>query len=262
MTMHDPNASDDPPTRTVGPLDILVAVETLRFLLQHLPAAPARVLEIGCGRGDLASLLVGEGYDVTVVDSSPVAVAQATGLGLDAYEANWPDFPGHDGRLFQAVVFSRSLHHIHPLDAALERAEEVLGEGGRLLVEDFAVEKMEPEPIAWYRKVVGPMRTRELIVDDDDCLGVRLLERDDALERWRSEHADLLEAQTILAEIGRRFDLRSAEDAPYLFRFLAPALVGTVGGFDALVRFVAKETDAIRDGQLTPIGRRYVAVRR
>ena len=252
------------PARTVGPLDVLVAVETLRFLLSYLPEAPARVLEVGCGRGDLASLLMGEGYDVTAVDACADAVAHAGALGIDAHVANWPDFPADGSTVapFDAILFSRSLHHIAPLDAALVRVEELLVPAGRLLVEDFAVERMEPDPIAWFRETARPLQERKLIADDEACLGVRLLRQDDALERWKAEHRDLLDAQTILAEIGRRFDLRHAEDAPYLFRFLAPALQGNVGGFDALVRFITKETHAIGDGRLTPVGRRYVALRR
>jgi SAM-dependent methyltransferase len=163
---------------------------------------------------------------------------------------------------YDAVVFTRSLHHIDPLDAALARAEELLAPGGRLLVEDFAVERMEAKPVSWFRDAARDFDERGLIEEGRECLGLRLLRQDDALERWKREHRDLLDAQTILAEIGRRFDLRHAEDGPYLFRFLAPALRANVGGFDALVRFVARETDAIADGHVTAIGRRYVALRR
>ena len=41
------------------------------LLLEHLPPAPARVADLGCGTGTLALLLAEEGYEVTGVDFSP-----------------------------------------------------------------------------------------------------------------------------------------------------------------------------------------------
>src|SRR5215211_100005 len=38
------------------------------FVLSHLPPPPRRILEVGCGRGDLALALSGVGYDVVAVD--------------------------------------------------------------------------------------------------------------------------------------------------------------------------------------------------
>jgi Methyltransferase domain len=38
------------------------------FVHEHLPAAPARVLEVGCGRGDLARALARAGHRVVAID--------------------------------------------------------------------------------------------------------------------------------------------------------------------------------------------------
>jgi 2-polyprenyl-3-methyl-5-hydroxy-6-metoxy-1,4-benzoquinol methylase len=43
-------------------------VELTKFVLLQLPSPPARVLEVGCGKGELARALAGEGYDVVAVD--------------------------------------------------------------------------------------------------------------------------------------------------------------------------------------------------
>jgi 2-polyprenyl-3-methyl-5-hydroxy-6-metoxy-1,4-benzoquinol methylase len=38
------------------------------FVDQHLPAAPSRVLEVGCGRGDLARGMARAGHRVVAID--------------------------------------------------------------------------------------------------------------------------------------------------------------------------------------------------
>jgi len=47
------------------------------LLLGVLPAAPARVADLGCGTGTLSRLLVDEGYDVTGIDFSAEMVSRA-----------------------------------------------------------------------------------------------------------------------------------------------------------------------------------------
>ena len=47
------------------------------LLLEHLPAAPARIADLGCGTGTLALLLADEGYAVNGVDFSPEMVRRA-----------------------------------------------------------------------------------------------------------------------------------------------------------------------------------------
>ena len=47
------------------------------MLLEHLPPAPARVADLGCGTGTLSVLLAEEGYRVDGLDLSPAMVALA-----------------------------------------------------------------------------------------------------------------------------------------------------------------------------------------
>lgn len=48
-----------------------------RHLLDHLPEAPARVLDVGGGAGHQSFPLARAGYDVTVLDPSPAMLAKA-----------------------------------------------------------------------------------------------------------------------------------------------------------------------------------------
>lgn len=125
----------------------LGTAQTLSFVERWL-AHPLRILEVGCGAGDLASALVERGHDVVAVDSDPAAVSAAKARGVDARMAVWPAF---DGGTFGAVLFTRSLHHIDPLDGAVMRARELLQPGGRILIEDFAPAEMSPRFLSWLR---------------------------------------------------------------------------------------------------------------
>ena len=70
-----------------------------------LPPAPARVLEIGAGGGELAGALRDEGYDVVAIDpASETPAVRAVALGdLDEPAAS-----------FDAAVAVVSLHHVEP----------------------------------------------------------------------------------------------------------------------------------------------------
>ena len=76
------------------------------FVAAHLPAAPARVLEVGCGRGALAHAMARLGHDVLAIDPGAPDGELFRCVSLEDL-----DDPGP----FGAVVASRSLHHIHDL---------------------------------------------------------------------------------------------------------------------------------------------------
>ena len=86
---------------------------TRDFIKRSLPAGVRRVLEIGCGSGELAASLLQDGVSLIAIDNDADSIAAAQRLGVDARIAAWPDF--EDGQ-FDAVLFTRSLHHMHPLD--------------------------------------------------------------------------------------------------------------------------------------------------
>jgi SAM-dependent methyltransferase len=110
---------------------------TYDFIKRFLPRECRRILEVGCGTGELAARLSKDAYSVVAIDSDRDSVAAAQRLGVNARVATWPDFDeGH----FDAVLFTRSLHHIHPLDESVRHAADSLVEGGRIIVEDFGYE--------------------------------------------------------------------------------------------------------------------------
>lgn len=107
-----------------------------RWIDRHLPAAQsgATALDLACGSGRHAKLLLARGYKVTAVDRDIGRLTRAP--GLEAIQADlengspWP-LPG---RQFHVVVVTDYLHR--PLFGAIAAA---LKPGGMLLYETFAV---------------------------------------------------------------------------------------------------------------------------
>lgn len=106
------------------------------LLLEHLPAAPARVADLGCGTGTLALLLAEEGYAVDGVDFSPEMVRRARAKAGDV--ATFVEGDAAEPPLAEAaydVVLSRHVLWAMPSPAAaLERWIGLLAPGGRLLL--------------------------------------------------------------------------------------------------------------------------------
>src|SRR6185503_5402450 len=124
-----------------NPLDRGVE-ETARFLSSSLPKPPCQVLEVGCGSGAVASRLKQSGYTITGIDLEPESVGSARERGVDAVEG---DVRNYKGGPFDAVVFTRSLHHSDGIGEVVDRAHAMLKPGGALVLEEFAVEKMDLE---------------------------------------------------------------------------------------------------------------------
>ena len=196
---------------------------TASFLGRVLPPPPADVLEAGCGRGEVALRLRDMGYQVTPLDVAPDAVGAARASGLDAVEC---DFLAYEGGPFDAVLFTRSLHHIHPTEAAAGRAASLLRPGGLLVGEEFAREAIDAETAAWYFDTCDLLRTIGLLPDPEGAVS------DEPLERWRARfrgaHAPPTTGDDLLDAIRRRFELVEVDRrVPYHYRYLADHLPQT-----------------------------------
>ena len=91
------------------------------FVLGQIGDPPTRVLEVGCGEGELARALARAGHSVTAID--PWAPE-----GPIFRRARIEEFS--DPGQFDYVVASLSLHHVEDLGRALGKRADLLRPGG------------------------------------------------------------------------------------------------------------------------------------
>jgi len=231
---------------------------TRAFIRRSLPEGARRVLEIGCGSGELAASLLQDGLSLIAIDNDADSIAAARALDVDARIAAWPDF--EDGP-FDAVLFIRSLHHMHPLDKAVHRAADTLVVGGRLIVEDFAYETADEKTLQWFADVIDQLDGASLLDKRDDFLSTLRL-RSEMVETWRANHeSGLHTAADLFLEISRVFGETQCAEAPYYFRYLSRAIVLTADRDKILQDLAEQEAELIARGTILALGRRFVAER-
>lgn len=237
------------------PLDIATA-ETMEFLLRVLPDPGARVLEVGCGAGDVALSLMQVGYEVVAVDADEDAVRAAQLADVDArlatFPAETPEGP------FDAVVFTRSLHHIAPLAPVYDRVRSLLADGGRLVVEDWAWNRVDTPTAAWGQRMMELGLEIGLSEVDPWVLA------EDPHDAWHQEHGHhgLHFGETMWAGARPRFEVTELERAPYFYRYFCGRLPQTEEAGRLAERILAMERTMIAEEQIVALGMRFTGTPR
>ncbi len=124
--------------------------------------AGARVLELGCGAGNIASSLVERGFDVTGIDISPTAIAWATERAIPRTRFVVGDVVAEIPGEYDLVIDGHCLHCIIGDDRArmLANVHRALVPGGSLFVATMCGDITIPELRACFDPV-----TRCQIVD-------------------------------------------------------------------------------------------------
>jgi SAM-dependent methyltransferase len=198
------------------------------FVTEQLPSAPARVLEVGCGRGDLARAIAESGYEVVAIDPDAPAGELFRATSLEEFA---------DPEPFDAVVASLALHHVADLPGALDKIVSFLRPAGRLIVNEHAVDRLDEPTARWYlekRAVIRPAAPRSL----EQCL-----------HDWEEHHAGLHGYAAMRKELDRRFTERFFAWMPYLYGELAGAVIDL------------EERALIDAGAIQATGFRYVGER-
>lgn len=187
-----------------------VAMEyTYDFVGRHLPDGAADVLEIGCGAGELAARLSRDGLRVVALDADEGCVTAARAAGVDARLVDWP---APINERFDAVLFTRSLHHICPLDGAVAAAVAGLRPGGRIIVEDFRAEGGSERSKEWFAEIVRTFGASGALHDAEATLA-----------RVEPDDHELHSSAAIAAALARCGRLQRS-DAAYYFRYLEAEL--------------------------------------
>jgi SAM-dependent methyltransferase len=182
------------------------------FVRDSLPAAPARVVEIGCGPlGGFVPMMEAAGYQATGVD--PEAP-----LGPSFRQA---EFERSDIGQLDAIVACTSLHHVADLAVTLDLMAEALVPGGQVVIVEWARERFDEATARWcFARLPGPDH-------DTGWLHQRQAEWRESGQTWdaclrtwvRAE--GLHSGQDILDELDARFDRQAVAYGPYFFADLA-----------------------------------------
>jgi len=211
------------------------------FVAAQLPAAPARVLELGCGPlGGFVPALLANGYTAIGIDAKAPEGESYRQVAFEDYAAP---------QAVDAIVASRSLHHVGDVGLVLDHAAEALRPGGVMIVAEWAWEQFDEETAHWCF---------EHVRDSDGADPGWLLRRrkgwlasgatwDAYFGDWTSGHG-LQPSDLVVEELYRRFERVLCVREPYFFADLADIPE-------------ADERAAIDAGEIRATGVRYAGVK-
>jgi SAM-dependent methyltransferase len=92
--------------------------------------APQRVLDVGCGTGKAARLLVARGCDLLGIEPDPSMAEMARSHGIRVEESTFEDWDPR-GRTYDLIVSGQAWHWVNPV-LGVPKAASLLNAGGHL----------------------------------------------------------------------------------------------------------------------------------
>lgn len=124
-------------------------------LIEFLTTPGERILDVGCGNGDLLRYLRSRGYQkLTGLEHSAYACRRLIAGGIDMINGSLLDIPG-DNEPYDVVIASQVLEHVIWRDRFMREIKANLRPGGRLMVfvPDNCLNPLsEPEHVAVYTR--------------------------------------------------------------------------------------------------------------
>ena len=216
-------------------------VEQFTARLAELCPAPARILDLGCGTGEIAAALSQMGYPVTACDFAEEMMAVArrnyarTPVDWVGLEPEWKALPFADAS-FDGIVVSSVFEYLDDVPRVAAELSRVLRPEGVLLL-------TVPNPCNSVRKLEGRLRSMRMVQQVSSALGrvqrigsyaayLRLSRNRFAAQGWQSvlsaAHFAPLDQRDFSPEAWRR-----QARAPLVLLAVKRVAVGDNGQFDA-----------------------------
>ena len=218
----------------VGTVEQWGASSDLAVLERLVAVDGRRVVDVGCGAGDLARALAERGAAVLAVEPDPIQAernrAAPDTTGVTFAEARAEALPVEDGAV-DGVIFGRSLHHVPAaaMRPALAEARRAVAGGGFVYV-------LEPVMKGAFSAVIKPFhdetevrrQAREALLDSASLFAgereihyeieIRFASHDAFVERFSGLSYNSYSANAVRSEtVRRRFESGRTEAGDYLF---------------------------------------------
>jgi SAM-dependent methyltransferase len=188
------------------------------------------------------------------------------------------DFLAFEAEPFDALLFTRSLHHISPLEAGLAKIRSLLRPGGLVVADEFVHDEIDAVTAAWFWDVQAVLERCGALAPDvprrhhghggHHGHGHGKHHRHDGpppsdpVERWNERHRHdppLHGARAMISALDGAFDLRLQARGPYLHRYLSDRVDPGEAGTRLFLQVRDLERLRVDQKLLVPIGLRLVA---
>jgi SAM-dependent methyltransferase len=206
----------------------------------QLPAAPAHVVEIGCGPlGGFVARMRAAGYDAVGVDPDAPEGPWYRRVRYETHEMSEPA---------QAVVACTSLHHVTDVAVVLDLIWTALASGGSLVVIEWARERFDAVTAQWcFDRLPAPADNPGWLQRRYDEWRASGLPWRTYCDAWAREEG-LHSGESIVRELDARFERQSLSYGPYFFADLAGISEGD--------EQAAIDATAIEANRISYLGRR------
>ncbi|RCH86016.1 hypothetical protein CU098_008727 [Rhizopus stolonifer] len=242
-----------------------------------------KILEVGCGPGDFALILkdaLKDQVKIKAIDpSDDIEAAKAKSNGNDVSFERGDIFNFSTEEKFDVVLFTKSLHHCHPIEKALQNASNLLNEDGVFVAEEIYTDPATFEHVDWFFDRLDLLRAGGHLIPLQErlenaghtkkmlskFLNVNLSNS----ERWfrpikenmgkfhRDDPEGITPATELFKQIEQHFGKENVEyiKAAQLYHFVVFAgLTDNETNQEVLKEFIKQENRAIQQSGLPPLG--------
>lgn len=208
-------------------------LDTFDFLRKNTKEG-ASILEVGCGKGELAQLLQESGYKVQAVEKNPEHASLARARKIEVASIDFQNYSSPER--FDCVAFTRSLHHFESMDTALQKAKDLLLPGGVLILDEFGADLIDDQAASWLFYLQQTFNATKMLTHLGG-FGHEVKEGESALSLWKKHHFGhhkIWDSKSIRNSVHSHFVVEQEFRVAYLYRYIvenmaSPELAVAVG---------------------------------